>query len=68
MTQAFNQEATIMTELTNNQHSARFKNMALWALQILTAAAFLMAGFAKLSGQPTMVETFDKVGIGQWFR
>jgi putative oxidoreductase len=38
------------------------------ALQILTAAAFLMAGFAKLSGQPMMVETFDRVGIGQWFR
>ena len=27
-----------------------------------------MAGFAKLSGQPMMVETFDKIGIGQWFR
>ena len=27
-----------------------------------------MAGFAKLSGQPMMVETFDKIGIGQSFR
>jgi hypothetical protein len=26
------------------------------------------SGFAKLSGQPMMVESFDKIGIGQWFR
>jgi uncharacterized membrane protein YphA (DoxX/SURF4 family) len=42
--------------------------VALWALQIVTAAAFLMAGFGTLSGYPMMVETFDKIGIGQWFR
>jgi uncharacterized membrane protein YphA (DoxX/SURF4 family) len=44
------------------------KNIALWALQTLTAVVFLMAGFAKLSGQHMMVEMFDKVGFGQWFR
>ena len=27
-----------------------------------------MAGVAKLIGQPMMVETFEKVGVGQWFR
>src|ERR1700676_5492261 len=54
--------------IINDQRLSRAKNVALWALQILTAAAFLMAGFGKLSGQPMMVETFDKVGIGQWFR
>jgi putative oxidoreductase len=43
-------------------------NVGLGALQILAAAAFLLAGFAKLSGQPAMVETFEKVGVGQWFR
>ena len=47
---------------------SKAKNVGLWALQVLTAAAFLMAGFAKLSGQPMMVETFDKIGVGQWFR
>jgi putative oxidoreductase len=57
-----------MKDRTSNQRLSRAKNAALWALQILTAAAFLMAGFGKLSGQPMMVETFDKVGIGQWFR
>ena len=44
------------------------RNVGLWVLQVLTAAAFLVAGFATLSGQPMMVETFEKIGVGQWFR
>jgi len=50
------------------QRSSKGKAIALWSLQILVAAAFLMAGFAKLSGQPMMVQTFGKIGVGQWFR
>lgn len=56
------------TVSTNSQSISKAKNISLWALQILTAAAFLVAGFAKLSGQPMMVETFEKIGIGQSFR
>ena len=43
-------------------------NKILWALQILTAAAFLASGGAKLAGAKQMVEVFDKIGRGQWFR
>ena len=50
------------------QRSSKGETIALWSLQILVAAAFLMAGFAKLSGQPMMVQMFEKIGIGQWFR
>jgi putative oxidoreductase len=57
-----------MKAQTDDQGSSRARNVALWALQILTAAAFFMAGFGALSGAPMMVETFDKIGIGQWFR
>ena len=57
-----------MKDRINDQRTSRAKNVALWALQLLTAAAFLVAGFGKLAGQPMMVETFDKVGISQWFR
>jgi hypothetical protein len=57
-----------MKDLSNDQHSSRVKNVALWALQILTVAIFLLAGFGALSGHPMMVATFDKIGIGQWFR
>ena len=53
---------------TNSRRSSRGKEIALWSLQALTAAAFLMAGFGKLSGQPMMVQMFEKLGIGQWFR
>jgi len=52
----------------NDHRLSRARNVALWALQILTAATFLMAGFGTLSGYPVMVESFDKIGIGQWFR
>jgi putative oxidoreductase len=41
---------------------------ALWALQILSAGLFLMAGGPKLAGIPSMVQLFDTIGVGQWFR
>jgi putative oxidoreductase len=44
------------------------KNIILLVLQVLLALAFLAAGFSKLSSQPMMVETFAKVGFGQWLR
>jgi len=43
-------------------------NIVLWTLQILAAAAFFLAGGSKLAGVAPMVEMFDKIGIGQWFR
>jgi putative oxidoreductase len=43
-------------------------NTVLWILQILAAAAFLLAGGSKLAGVAPMVEMFDKIGLGQWFR
>lgn len=43
-------------------------NITLWILQILAALAFLFAGGAKLAGAAPMVATFEKIGIGQWFR
>ncbi len=43
-------------------------NVALWVLQVLAAAMFLFSGGMKLLGAPDMVELFDAIGIGQWFR
>ena len=42
--------------------------ITLWTLSVMTALAFIAAGGAKLAGVPAMVEIFDKVGVGQWFR
>src|SRR6476469_8880231 len=43
-------------------------NIGLWILQIGAAGMFLMVGFFKLSGDPQLVELFDAIGLGQWFR
>ena len=39
-----------------------------WILQVLVAAMFLFSGSLKLTGDPMMVQLFDAIGIGQWFR
>lgn len=46
----------------------RAATVALWALQIALAAALGAAGASKLAAAPEMVQLFDAVGIGQWFR
>lgn len=43
-------------------------NVFIWTLQILAAAAFLPAGALKLAGVEPMVDMFDRIGFGQWFR
>ncbi len=42
--------------------------IALWVVQVLTAGMFFMAGSVKLTGDPMMVQFFDALGAGQWFR
>jgi putative oxidoreductase len=44
------------------------KNIGLWVVQVLLAAAFVSAGGSKLAGAPAMVQMFDQIGAGQWFR
>jgi putative oxidoreductase len=39
-----------------------------WAIRVLLALAFGAAGSAKLAGVPMMVQIFEAVGFGQWFR
>jgi uncharacterized membrane protein YphA (DoxX/SURF4 family) len=39
-----------------------------WAFQILAAAQFFVTGLDKLGNAPPMVQLFDAVGFGQWFR
>jgi uncharacterized membrane protein YphA (DoxX/SURF4 family) len=47
---------------------ARLKTIGFWLLKILLAAIFIFAGGAKLAGLPAMVDEFERVGLGQWFR
>ena len=43
-------------------------NGALWVVQVLGAMLLFLAGFAKLSGDEQMIQTFAATGIGQWHR
>ncbi len=40
----------------------------LWGVRILIALVFGAAGAAKLAGVPQMIQIFDAIGFGQWFR
>jgi putative oxidoreductase len=44
------------------------KNKVLWGLQALAAIVFLAAGGVKFVGVQQMVDVFNLIGIGQWFR
>lgn len=39
-----------------------------WGIRIVLALAFGAAGLAKLAGVPQMIQVFDAIGAGQWFR
>ena len=47
---------------------SRTRTIVLWTLQIGAAALFLLAGASKLLGAPAMVQQFNAIGVGQWFR
>lgn len=57
-----------MMSMTDVQRPPRWKSAALWIVKGLLAAVFLAAGGAKLAGVPMMVENFQHIGFGQWFR
>jgi hypothetical protein len=48
--------------------SRKGRLITLWILSGLVALAFIAAGGSKLAGAAAMIEVFDKVGLGQWFR
>jgi len=47
---------------------SRYTTIGIWFLRALVAVIFLVAGLMKLVGQSMMVQEFDAVGFGQWFR
>jgi putative oxidoreductase len=55
-------------ETTVRPARRRGVTVALWAGQGLLAAAFLLTGGGKLAGTERMVDLFDTIGAGQWFR
>jgi uncharacterized membrane protein YphA (DoxX/SURF4 family) len=57
-----------MTTLTLTKTRGRSVTAVAWTLQIACAALILFAGGTKLAGAPVMVQLFEAIGVGQWFR
>jgi hypothetical protein len=57
-----------MSTSQNSQSPTKAVKIISWALRLLSAAAFISAGGAKLAGVPMMVAIFEQIGLGQWFR
>jgi putative oxidoreductase len=57
-----------MSVASIGNEQVRGRRYGAWTLQIVVASAFFAAGAAKLAGVPFMVQLFDQIGIGQWFR
>lgn len=62
---SFSLAAGIVEEASSGK---RARERMIWALQMITAATFFFAAFGKFSSSPAMVELFQKIGFGQWFR
>jgi putative oxidoreductase len=58
----------MITAIERPVASGKGRLITLWTLSGLVALAFLAAASAKLAGATAMVEEFNKVGLGQWFR
>jgi putative oxidoreductase len=54
--------------ITVSSTPSRLASAALWTVRGLLAVVFLAAGGAKLYGVPMLVEEFQHIGLGQWFR
>jgi putative oxidoreductase len=44
------------------------RRIGAWIVQGVVASAFFAAGAAKLAGAAFMVQLFEQIGLGQWFR
>jgi uncharacterized membrane protein YphA (DoxX/SURF4 family) len=44
----------------------RVANVGLWVIQVLLAAAFLLAAYTKLAATPAAVAGFEDIGLGLW--
>ena len=53
---------------TSSANRSTLWRVADWIFRILLGLAFLASGAQKLLGVEAMVEVFDQVGVGQWFR
>ena len=54
--------------MTSSSSISPTQRRIVWGVRILLALAFGAAGLSKLAGVPQMVQVFEAIGFGQWFR
>lgn len=54
--------------MTTSQPLSTTQRRIVWGVRILLALAFGTAGALKLAGAQQMVQVFEAIGLGQWFR
>jgi uncharacterized membrane protein YphA (DoxX/SURF4 family) len=57
-----------ITVVPGNMKGNAMNSKLVMVIKALLTLAFGAAGLAKLAGAEMMVQTFDAVGVGQWFR
>jgi putative oxidoreductase len=57
-----------MAYVASLSHTGRAHIITSWVIQGVLAVAFVAAATAKLIGVPMMIQVFDVIGLGQWFR
>ncbi|WP_018349272.1 DoxX family protein [Longispora albida] len=54
--------------MTTNAKPRKVTSVLLWTGQIVLGLLFVWAAAPKLLGDPLMVQSFETIGFGQWFR
>src|ERR1700730_17819213 len=57
-----------MAYVASLSHTGRAHIITSWVIQGVLAVAFVAAATAKRIGVPMMIQVFDVIGLGQWFR
>lgn len=57
-----------MSTDTRPSGGKRALSIVIWVVQVLLAAFFVFASLPKLLGDPTTVQMFGIIGLGDWFR
>jgi len=57
-----------MASIALTSHPGKAGIVSARVIQGILAAAFVAAATAKLMGTPMMIQVFDDIGLGQWFR
>ncbi len=60
--------SAVAATATRGTGRRRVARVALWAVQVLLALVIGSGGLMKLAAEPTMVQMFEDIGAGAWFR